>query len=306
MASNEIPKSPLKVILALADDMLDGATTHGAAVGLAQNTAPKIDADLTAVRSKEQAFQTARQAKTSAISALSSADSNGRAAIAAAKKLLEVTLGSEWNVNWAPAGWPGPKLQIPGTQDERFSLLGTLAKYFTDNPAKEVTDLNVTAAEMTAKRAAISAARKAENDKTKDSTTARGERDAAVDALTSRMSGLVEELDKLIEGDDPLWYAFGLNRPDDPETPEAVGEVLLTAGLPGTVLVDWADSRRATRYKVETFLPSATEWTAAATTEDSDATLTALPSGATVKVRVIAANEAGDAAPSPEATITAP
>jgi hypothetical protein len=169
-----------------------------------------------------------------------------------------------------------------------------------------VADLHVTAAEMTAKRSAISAARATVNDKTTLSSTAKGERDAAVDALLSRMSGLVDELDQLIDGDDPLWYAFGLNRPDDPETPEAVGAVLLTAGTPGTVLVDWADSRRAGRYKVETFLPAATEWTLAATTEDSDATLTALPSGATVKVRVIAANEAGEATPSPEATIVVP
>jgi hypothetical protein len=169
-----------------------------------------------------------------------------------------------------------------------------------------VADLKVTAAEMTAKRSAISAARAAVNDKTKESSAAKGLRDEAVDALRSRMSGLVDELDQLLDGDDPLWYAFGLNRPDDPETPEAVGAVLLTAGMPGTVLVDWADSRRASRYKVETFLPNATEWTLALKTEDSDATLTALPSGATIKVRVIAANEAGDAPPSPEATIAAP
>lgn len=306
MASNKIPQTPLKVILALAEDMLDGATTHEAAVGLLQNTAAKLGADLSAVKTKEQAFQTARQAKTDAMSALGSADSNGRACIAAAKKVLEVTLGGAWSVAWAPAGWPGPKLQIPGTQDARFSLLGSLAAYFAANPAKEVPALNVTAAEVTARQDAISAARKAVNDKASLSTAAKAERDAAVGALTSRMSGLVEELDKLIEGDDPLWYAFGLNRPDDPETPEAVGEVLLTAGAPGTVLVDWADSRRAERYKVETFLPNATEWMDAAMTEDSDATLAALPSGATVKVRVIAANEAGDAAPSPEATIAVP
>lgn len=258
------------------------------------------------MRTKEQIFQTARQAKTSTVSALGTADSNGRAAIAAAKKVLEVTLGSSWSVAWAPAGWPGPTLQIPGTQDERFSLLGTLTKYFTDNPAKEVAALNVTAAEMTARQDAISAARATVNEKTKDSSTAKGERDAAVDALLSRMSGLVDELDQLIDGDDPLWYAFGLNRPDDPETPEAVDAVLLTAGTPGTVLVDWADSRRAGRYKVEIFLPNATTWTLATTTEDSDATLTALPPGATVKVRVIAANEAGEAAPSPETTIVVP
>jgi hypothetical protein len=306
MASNKIPKSPLKVIIALAEDMLDGATTHEAAVGLAQNTAAKLGADLSAVKTKEPAFQVARQAKTNAISALGTADSNGRACIAASKKVLEVTLGGDWSVAWAPAGWPGPTLQIPSTQDARFSLLGSLAAYFTANPAKEVPALGVTAAEATARGDAISAARKAANDKTSLSSTAKGARDAAVDALTSRMSGLVEELGKLIEGDDPLWYAFGLNRPDDSETPETVDEVVLTAGAPGTVLVDWADSRRATRYKVETLLPGATEWTAAATTEDSDATLPGLPTGATVKVRVIAANEAGDAAPSPEATITVP
>ena len=72
------------------------------------------------------------------------------------------------------------------------------------------------------------------------------------------------------------------------------------------MLVDWTDSRRASRYKVQTRLPAATDWAEAAQTGDNDATLVNLPSGASVKVRIVAANDAGDATPGPEATITVP
>lgn len=37
--------------------------------------------------------------------------------------------------------------------------------------------------------------------------------------------------------------------------------------------------------------------------QDSDATLNGLPSGATVKIRVTSANDAGESAPGPEASV---
>ena len=38
-------------------------------------------------------------------------------------------------------------------------------------------------------------------------------RDAAVTKLRNRMSGLMNELGQLLDDNDPLWLAFGLNQP---------------------------------------------------------------------------------------------
>ena len=70
---------------------------------------------------------------------------------------------------------------------------------------------------------------------------------------------------------------------------------------PGTLLADWADARRATRYRVWIqVLTVDADFRAVATVTDSDATLTGLPSGKTVKVRITAANDAGESLPGTE------
>jgi hypothetical protein len=306
MASNEIPRSPLERILALAEDMIDGLTTHQAQIGIAQNNAAALTTALDAAKSQESAFQISRATKAAKSAAAQVADSNGRAFIAAVKNVLAVTLGSQWSAEWAAVGWAGPSLAIPSTLDERFGMLPLIKAYFTAHPAKENAPLDITAAKAGLHLAALSTARAALNEATTATGAAKAQRDAAIDALRQRMIALVGELAFLLPGDDPRWYAFGLNRPDDPETPEIPEAPILTSGGPGRVLADWVDSRRAERYRVQTLIgaeSAANPWTNAASTEDSDATLAGLASGANLHVRIIAANEAGDSQPSATATL---
>jgi hypothetical protein len=73
------------------------------------------------------------------------------------------------------------------------------------------------------------------------------------------------------------------------------------------VLVDWADARRAERYRVFRQIVGAdADFVHAVTVTESDATLSGLTSGSTVKVRVTAANAAGESRPSAEAQIVVP
>ncbi len=108
----------------------------------------------------------------------------------------------------------------------------------------------------------------------------------------------------MIADDDARWYAFGLNRPADPQTPGIPDGQLVTPGAAGVLYIDWADSRRAEHYRVwKKVVGVDTEFTAAASVSDSDATLTGLPSGATVEIQVTAVNDAGESVPS--ATVSA-
>ena len=63
MATNQIPRTPIESVFALAGDMAGGAAAQGASIGLVQNTQATITADLTAARAAESGFQAARSLK---------------------------------------------------------------------------------------------------------------------------------------------------------------------------------------------------------------------------------------------------
>jgi hypothetical protein len=306
MATNKIPQSPIETVFALAGDMADGAAAQGAAIGLVQNTQTTIDADLAAARAAESAFQSARALKQAKSAAQQSADSNAKAFIAATKNILALTLGNKWSADWAAAGWNDPTLAVPGSTTARLGHLPSIKAYLTANPGKENAPAGVTAAAADASHKALAVAVAATNAAIVASGQAKAARDAAVETLRQRMIGLVRELTQLIPGDDPRWYAFGLNRPDDPNIPAVATGLVATPAGPGILLLDWADARRAERYKVEAIIPPATDWAELVQVPVSEATLTGLPAGAAVSLRVLSANPAGYAQPSEEISATVP
>jgi len=306
MASNEIPQSPIERIIVLASGMADGANTYGAAAGLLQNTGSAIRADLTAAQAAESAFQAERTNKSAKSAAQQSADSNAKSFTAATKKILSLTLGNAWSTEWAAAGWNNPTLAIPASVPERLATLPAIAAYLTANSGKENAPATVTSANATALPAALSAAIAGVNTANVASGQAKATRDAAVEKLRQRMIGLVRELNQLLEADDARLYAFGLNRPEDPETPAIAAGLVATTGAPGIPLLDWANARRAERYKVEIKNPNDTDLTEAAQVSDSEATLTGLPTGQSVTLRVLSANQSGYARPSDELVVTVP
>ena len=75
----------------------------------------------------------------------------------------------------------------------------------------------------------------------------------------------------------------------------------------GTVLAHWSNASRATRYRVFKQIDGVdTIPVNINTVTDSDATLAGQPSGKTLKIYIIAANDAGQAAPSDTVTIVVP
>jgi hypothetical protein len=131
-------------------------------------------------------------------------------------------------------------------------------------------------------------------------------RSGAKTALRRRLRGLINELDQVITETDARWSAFGFNAPGETQAPEAVQSVVVEPIGPGRVRVDWQESPRAARYLVEVFVAGQdTQFRREETVQDSE-TVLSLPGVAQVKVRVIAANEAGESAPSAEVETTVP
>ncbi len=305
MARNPIPEQNNR-LFTLAEDMIDGLTTTGAAVGVAQNTAAVMQAALDAARTAETAFQAARQGKLTATTAQTIADSNAKAFAATAKRILVPHLGATWSTVWAQVGFVNGTIETPKTIAERLALIASLRDYLASHTAQENAPLGITAAAAGTLFTTFSTARAALNTAMQTLGNARQARDAAIGTLRIRARGLVTELATLLDNTDPRWYAFGLNAPGDPETPGIPEPPTLTAGAPGSgiLIADWPDTRRADRYRVWLKKPADPAFLPVATTAESDTTLTILPIGISLQLQITAANDAGESSPGPTATIT--
>jgi hypothetical protein len=287
--------------------MCDGAHEHEVAIGIKQNTEAVVRPALDAARGAESTFGQCQVLRKAANAALTTADNAAKVFINRSKKRLSIFLGESYSTEWGAAGWPNNSVAMPSTQDERFSLVNSLKLYLTKNPTQESADMQVTAALALACHTTLSGARTALDQKVTESGQAKATRDAAEANLRKRMTGMITELETILGPDDPLWHAFGLNRPADEDTPEAPSFTTATAGGPGTVLVDWDDPLRAERYRVWILVVGVdTDFRPVETVYDSDATLTGLTSGSTVKIRVTSANAAGESQPGPVAEIVVP
>ena len=306
MASNQLPVA-IDPLFTLAEDMADGCHAHEAAIGLKQNKEADVRADLTAAITAQTDFKASQTAKLALSSAVTVADSNAKAFIGSARRVLINFLGDGYSQAWDATGFPNQSTGVPATQGERQALLQSLKNYFTANPAQANAPLNVTAAQAGTLFTALSDARSAAADGNTVSGQKKNVRDAAVTKLRTRMSGLMNELGQLLDDNDPLWLAFGLNQPGASSLPDQADSLVLTAGGAGVVLADWSDASRATRYRVfKQVVGVDANPVAAATVTDSDYTFTGLPAGKSVKVYIVAANDAGDAHPSDTAEIVVP
>jgi hypothetical protein len=300
MASNVLP-SGLDALFTLAEDMADGLNAHAAAIGILQNTEAKVRADLLAAQTAQNNYVASRAAKIGLTTAQTVADSNAKAFIGITRDVLAVTLGGQWSQVWEATGFPNQSLAIPAKIDERQALLAALQAYLTANPTKENAPLGVTAAQAGTLLTALSDARSAVNNGLVENGQKKALRDTAERTLRTRLRGTIDELDQLLDDNDPRWHAFGLIPPAQIGPPDRPANLVLTQGVAGSVLADWADSARAVAYRVyKQVVGVDPDFVLAVTVSDSDCTLSGLPSGATVKVKVVAVNADGDESPPSE------
>ena len=282
--------------------MVTGLNDLEVTLGIKQNTKVVVAAALDAAESAETSYDDKKTQRKQANVTVTTKDGEGKVFIANARSRLAKFFGEQASVEWEGAGWGAGTTAMPGSQDERFALIKSLKNYFELHPEHESVDMEATAALADAAWGAINTARADFDTKVTNQGTAKAARDTAVANLRKRMNGLIEELVTLLADDDPRWHKFGLNRPIDPETPEAPSFTTATPSLPGTGLVDWDDALRADHFRVWIFIVGVdTDWRAVVSPTDSDATITGLTTGQTVKVRVTSVNDAGESQPGPEA-----
>jgi len=310
--SNQIPKiyDPLVQLL---EDAADGANKHGAAIGLKQNTEAAIRADLIAligtpagpggvppaVPGSKALWNAAKASKTAMTAALRTAESNGRAKAMTCISALKPVLGQQWNSAWNAAGFTGGSIAVPAHPQ---ALLLQLRAYYAANPAREVANINgiaCTAAACQAASDAIVAADKASNQSNTDAGTAQAKYQADFDAARARASGLLSELDQLLDDNDPRWLAFGFEMPGHPSAPDVPQNLTVTPGAAGskTLFAHCDDARRADGYRFTALDAANNSELAELLTQDAEATFQNLPAGKNLKVVVSARNATGESQP---------
>ena len=188
-----------------------------------------------------------------------------------------------------------------------MNLCASLKIYFTNVPAQEVAALGVTATIAETQFQALSSGRDVLAMKDELQITAKQGRDIAFANLRQREHNLISELGSLLPNDDPRWHAFGLSMPTDPNTPESVELVTLVAGTVGKIVSSWPRAKRATRYRPFVQIVGVDlDFVARDAVHDLTVSLTGFTTGQTVKVYIVAANDAGEAMPSPTVQIVAP
>ena len=234
---------------------------------------------------------------------------NLRASAIAFARICRITLmpvlGESWNSAWIPAGWKRQTLSVPRSIEDLIELFEDLHQFLTEhsdleNVRNEVTAANVQSHldRLVAVTQEISAARTAQ----RQARIARVEAEAA---LMDQARGLVSELDLILPENDGRWIEFISEVPGDEQRPEAVEALVVGSEVPGEIDAEWEASARAERYLVEVLVVGTdSEFRRATTVRDTNVTLTAFPPGVAVKVRIVAANAAGEAAPSDEETVT--
>lgn len=306
MAGNPIPDLQ-DDLLALAEDMADGCHNHEVAIGLVHVKEANVRASITALRNAEAAFGTAKNDRQAAMDVLQVADDAATEFLSSARRVLSNFLGNRWGAAWEPTGWPDQSTGMPRSQEKRMNLCASLKIYFTNVPTQEVAAMGVTAALADAKFEAISDARDALDMKEQAQTAAKQARDAALATLRETLRLLLGEIGTVLEDDDPRWHAFGLSMPSDPDTPEPVASLTLTPGTAGIVVARWPRAPRATRYRPFVQVVDVDpEFMARDPVHDLQVNLTGFTTGQTVKVYIIAANDAGQAMPGPTEEIVVP
>lgn len=308
MASNESPKS-YEPLVELLEDAADGAHQYEAIIGLKQNTEAAIRTDLTAligtpaepggvpaaIPGLKSQWNAAKAHKSAMTAALRAAQSNGRTLAMTCIGTLKPILGQQWSSAWNAAGFTDGSIGVPANP---MVKLQQLRAYYAANPGREVGNVNgiaCTAAACESAAQAISTAQSNSNQSNTDAGKAQAALQAGIAAGRTRVSGLRDELAQLITGDDDRWYAFGFDKPSDPNTPETPENLTATAGAAGSgsLFLDCDTARRASGYRFRVIKADGTI-IAEELTQDSEVMITNLPTGGTVNVTVSARNSAGE------------
>lgn len=305
MAANPTPTNDDQLMVRV-HDMVRGCQELETVIGIKQNTAEKMQAALDAAKAAKFEVGRLKKDRADRRTDFREMDREAELVLGRCRLRLVMLFGVAYSSAWDAAGFPNRSTMVPEVYAERLSLLAQLAGYFASHPEHESVDMGATAEICLATRQMLTADRGTVTQTKVQLRQAVMAKNATMKTLRKRMRGLIRELDILLAPDDSRWRMFGLHVPAHEPVPASVGKVTLTALNPGMAEASWEAVPHATRYQVQSRPLGGNEFAPVETVHDTKALLSDLPSGQMIEVRVIAANEQGEASPGPSTAIAVP
>ena len=294
------------LILRMAGTLLKGLETHSnlpithtppAAIELQVRTARKLGRDFARSRAATRRARRKRNEVTA----------RAQAHALTCRQVLVPALGGSWSTEWIPVGWDQNTLMIPQSAESLAELYESLTSHLTDHPELASDKYKVTPQECQSHLDALNGSIREVNGCKSKQRAARDTRDGADVTVADMSKAVVKELELILKPGDPRWIDFIQEVPADVVRPDPVTDLAVDGGAPGELDADWEPGARSDRFLIYVKVVGVdAEPRRLMTVEDESATLTGLPPGKPVEVYVVAANAAGESAPSEVITVTVP
>ena len=297
MSANKTIGLTLDETILAGEKASTGLAEYENIIGILHFTKSVVDLSVSTLISKRDLATAEREARKNAFAEVRTAAAAAEAFIAKMIDRCRGFFGRSYNSSYEQLGLRS--LSLPNTQPYRLNVISSMATFLAGHSAVADPTQGITAAIATGVHEAYRDALTNVQNLKSTCRTAKAARDAALRDTQEVLRGLINELASKISPTDPRWRAFGFNCPGDVQVPGQVQNLRVLPSLPGTQPLEWDSAPRATRYQVEMQLmaPEA-EWTLMTTVAETTATLTGLTPGANVRLRVTAANAAGEGVPS--------
>ena len=302
---NTIPRTVPKLIPA-ASSAIAGLTQHAESLDLSYVTVSAMTSALceliTARNHHKQGQHDRKSKRASATAVLATARSYGQIA----RDILKPVLGNEYSQAWNVVGFTG-SLMVPRTIDRMIPMLVALGGHLTAHNTLENAALNVTAARAQALKDDLVAKK---TDVANQKSTVQqllNARDEKAKAVEEKLRLLLKELTIALDDTDPLWLAFGFNKPGILSIPVVPAGLIAMLVGPTSVALKWNKAARAERYRIyKKVVGVDSEMVWVETREELDFTVDGLPSGKTIQLAITAVNNGGESQLSEAVSVVTP
>ena len=292
--------------LAEATKRIAGATQHGDAIGIKQNTALAMTEHKEALVTKRDAHAASQAELKAKQAALKSVLATGISFAMVSRDILKPTLGRQYSTAWDVTGFVG-SLFVPRNTAKLKVLLERLSAYFTAHIEHQNIEGNITAVRAKALYDQLVLAENTVNSQRTVVRSALEARDEKFKALCQRLTGILRELAQRLDPMDVRYLAFGLNLPGAKAVPAVPTGVIAALVGANTIAVKWNRSVLADHYRIWMKKVGIDSEMAAVTSRaELDALIDNLPSNTVIEIAVSAVNNGGESLKSEVVTITMP
>jgi len=294
---------PIPGLLTSAVGAAKAAADHGDSIGVLQNTAPKIEADILALTEAIDAYEKSKEELSLRRAIVREYVRDSRGLLTMGRDSFKPFLGSEYNEGWDITGLTG-SLAIPVAMDDVQPLLRSFKAYLVMHPEHEVDPRDVTVGKFDELFGQLVESRRAVREQEVVADQKRQIRDEKVRQLRKRMRDLIEELNMLLGPLDARWKWFGFNMPGAQVTPDVPENLIATLINPTTAGLKWDTAPRTDYYRVwKKVVGVDEELVDAGDATHPNFTFESLPANATIELAVSAVNNGGESQKSEVARI---